>query len=280
MIDSSLPPKASSQRVLVAVDAASGSDLAVEAAVGLAAALDEVRLEGLVVEDADLVRLGGLPFASEVSALTGGSRSLAAAEIEYALRVEAARLERLFAQAAQRARLPWSFAIARGQLLGEAFARAADLTVVAPTARSRGATALGALAPARPRQVAAVLEESKVSWRTLAVAAQLAKTAKAELLLLMLPDDPERQALFGARARSWLSGQRLAASIATLASGVDALAGALRLRRADTLVHPAPRDAVSARALGALVAELPCLLVVVRGGEGEHPAEREVDHKP
>ena len=262
MVESS---KASLQRVLVAFDAASASDLAVEAAVELAAALSEARLEGLFVEDVNLVRLGGLPFASEVSTLTGTARSLAAAEIEHVLRVEAARLERLFAQAAQRAQLPWSFAIARGQLLGEAFARAADLTVVGAIARASASPALGAAGHKPARRVAALLQPGAPAWRMLTAAAQLARATEAELLVLIAPGDPASQARAGARARSWLAGERLPARIVMLASGARTMVDELRSRRADTLVYPAPRDTASAATLRAVVAELPCLLVVVRG---------------
>ena len=261
MVESSAASKAPSQRVLVAVDAASASDLAVEAAVGLAAALHEACLEGLFVEDANLVRLGALPFASEVSALTGASRSLAAAEIEYVLRVEAGRLERVFAQAAQRAQLPWSFAITRGQLLREASARAADFTVVAPTARASPALAMAS--PKPRRRVAALLDADAVAWRTLAAAAQLAKATAAELRVLIAPAGPANQEMLS-RARSVLADQRLPASIVTLASGANALTTELRSRGVDALVHPAPQDNASARTLAALLAELPCLLVIVR----------------
>src|SRR5512136_1850854 len=90
----------SAARVLVAMDAETLNALALKAGAGLAAALG-ARLEALFVENADLVSLGGLPFASEISALTGAWRDVAVEEIERALRLEAARIEHLVAEAAE-----------------------------------------------------------------------------------------------------------------------------------------------------------------------------------
>ena len=71
MVEASVAPGTQWRRVLVAANAATAVELAVDATMRLAATLEEPRLEALFVEDADLLRLGGLPFASEVSALTG-----------------------------------------------------------------------------------------------------------------------------------------------------------------------------------------------------------------
>src|SRR5512137_2232522 len=98
-------------RVLVALAASPQSRAAVETAIGLAAAVG-ARLDALYVEDANLMRLAALPFASETSPLTGIRRSLPLAEIERALRVEANRLERLLAHAAEQARIEWTFQVA------------------------------------------------------------------------------------------------------------------------------------------------------------------------
>ncbi len=66
------PPAES--RVLVALGAAAANRGAVETGVGLAAAMGAA-LDALFVEDANLLRLGALPFASEISALTGARRT-------------------------------------------------------------------------------------------------------------------------------------------------------------------------------------------------------------
>jgi len=257
-------PETPWRRVLVAVNAAAASELAVDAAVGIAAALEEARLEGLFVEDANLVRLGGLPFASEVSALTGVSRSLVVAELEHALRVEAARLERLFVQAAQRAQLPWSFAVTRGQLLAEAVARAADFTVVGAIGSSVAASRLASVVRRKAgRRVAALFDAGPAALRALATAARLAKAADSELVVLVAAD-VRQSATAGTQVRSWLTAEHVPGSIVMLAAEPRALAGELRLRHADVLVHPLPELIALAPALGTLVAELQCLLVIVR----------------
>ena len=65
------------------------------------------------------------------------SRLLALADVERAFRVEAARLQRILERRAQQARVECSFDVTRGQLLAEAIAREADLTVL--TGRERPA---------------------------------------------------------------------------------------------------------------------------------------------
>src|SRR5512147_1159699 len=89
------------ERVVVRLGLAPSDESALEAGLGLAAALGAA-LEGLFVEDTNLLRFGALPFASETSTLTGVRRSVGPTEIERALRVAASRYERRLAESASR----------------------------------------------------------------------------------------------------------------------------------------------------------------------------------
>ncbi|MGE5667772.1 MAG: hypothetical protein ACM338_06215, partial [Betaproteobacteria bacterium] len=93
-------------RVLIATGSSCDADFAIEAGIGLAVATGS-SLEGIFIEDANLVRLGRLPFVVETSTLTGAKRRFATDEIERALRVEAARIEGLIARSAANARVAW-----------------------------------------------------------------------------------------------------------------------------------------------------------------------------
>jgi hypothetical protein len=245
-------------RVLVALAASAHSRAAVETAIGLAAAVG-ARLDALFVEDANLVRLAALPFAAETSPLTGTRRTLPLAEIERALRVEAARLERLLAQAAGEARIDWTFQVARGQLLAEATAQAAELTVL-PTARPGEP---GTSERQRARQpVGAVFDTSPAARRGLAAATRLAHALGRDLLILV-PDgsagsQAEREAL------AWLAAEAIAGRAVGLPHAPGLLRATLRGHPTSMLAVPAPEAAALAMDLAVLAAEMACPLVIVR----------------
>jgi nucleotide-binding universal stress UspA family protein len=245
-------------RVLVALAASPQSRAAVETAIGLAAAVG-ARLDALYVEDANLMRLAALPFASETSPLTGIRRSLPLAEIERALRVEATRLERLLAQAAGEARIQWTFQVARGELLAAATAEAAELTVLA-SGRQAVANGYERLPMARP--VAVLFDASPAARKTLAVAAGLARGGERELLIVVPFGRSAGKAQVDARA--WLAREGVPGRTLSLAAGPGPLLAALRAQRTSMLAVPAPETATLAMDLAALAADMLCPLVIVR----------------
>jgi nucleotide-binding universal stress UspA family protein len=245
-------------RVLVALAASPHSRAAVETGIGLATAVG-ARVDALYVEDVQLTRLAALPFASETSPLTGVRRHLPLADIERALRVEAARLERILAQAAGRARIEWTFRVARGELLAAATAQAAELTVLAS---GRHAMANGREHVPAGRPIGALFGSSPAARRGLAAAAGLARTLDRELLILVpvggTPGNAE------AEARTWLAGQAMPGRTLMLPPGTGPLLAALRAHRMSMLAVPAPEAATLALDLAALAADLLCPLVIVR----------------
>jgi hypothetical protein len=257
-------------RVLVPLADSARDEAALDAAVGLAAAVG-ARLEGLFVEDANLARLCALPFAREVSPLTTAHRLLALADIERAFRVEAARLQRILERRAQQARVECSFDVTRGQLLAEAIAREADLTVLTgrerPAAgdRERARRAPGGM----PSSVAVIFDASAASVRGLAAATGLARTLERELLILVPrggvttePSATERAA--SEQAREWLAAERVAGAAVLLAPNRDALFAAVRIHGGSLLALPAATLAAFATDLAALAADAPCTLILVR----------------
>ncbi len=246
-------------KVLVALGAASPNRPAVETGVGLAAAVGAA-LDALFVEDASLVRLGALPFASDTSALTGARRMLGAGEMERALRVEAAQLERMLAQAAARRQVPWSFAVTRGELLAEAMSREADLIVFGAQTRStRPVSEPGSSGP-----VTAVFDASPEALRTLAATTHLARALARSLLILVPAEDREPPDGARERARAWLASEQVAGVVVALDIARPALVGAVRARRSGLLALPASALDVWPVELAALVADVACPVVIVR----------------
>ena len=267
----------SGTRVLVALDSATMSARALETAARLAALLG-AQLEGLFVEDADLVRLGGLPFAREIDAVTGVWRALAADEVERSLRLEGARLERLMAQAAERARVPWSFATARGRLLVEAVARDAELTLLGTVSRSASATRRSAImegARTLHGSLAVLFDATPGSLHALELAGQLAAASKNELRVLVRQSgQSELDAPALNRVRSWLTATRASGQALPLRAGEGALAEALRSTRSELLIWAAPDLAGSLQVLATMASGLSCPLLVVRRTSAAPPKRR------
>jgi nucleotide-binding universal stress UspA family protein len=197
------------RRILVALDASTHSLAALAAAVELAAAM-EAELEGLFVEDVNLLRLAALPFAREVRH-TASLEALDSARMERALKAQAAQAREALAAAAGRAQVHWSFRVVRGEVAQEVLQAAAqaDLLTLGKQGRSRspgarlGSTALrvalhapGALllvehgAPGG-QPVLVLYDGSEVAERALDAAARLARMSGSPLIVLLLARAPD-----------------------------------------------------------------------------------------
>ncbi len=100
------------RRILVALDVSTHSLAALEAAVELAGRV-EAEIEGLFVEDINLMRLAELPIALQLSLPTGLQRRIDAAVIEQEMRALAAEARNALETAAERTRVRWSFRVVR-----------------------------------------------------------------------------------------------------------------------------------------------------------------------
>lgn len=127
------------RRIVVAVDSPATAETVLEAAADLARRL-EAELEGLFVEDENLLRLAELNVGRAFSALTGRETALDAAAMELLFRGEAARIRSALEAHAGRAKLRHHFRIVRGMVertFGEA--SAGDLLVLSLAGRTVGA---------------------------------------------------------------------------------------------------------------------------------------------
>ncbi|MBP6469439.1 MAG: universal stress protein [Chloroflexi bacterium] len=101
------------QRILVALDASPHSLAALEAAIDLAERLD-AELQGLFIEDINLLRLAQLPFARELRYPLPGSQKVDTLHMEEQLRGQAAQAQRLLQQLAEERKIKHSFTVVRG----------------------------------------------------------------------------------------------------------------------------------------------------------------------
>jgi nucleotide-binding universal stress UspA family protein len=113
------------------MDASPHGQAALQAAAQLATQM-RAELQGLFVEDVNLLRLASLPFAQELSLVSAQRRRLERPEVERQLRVQARRLRQLFEAMLAQQRLHGRFRVARGRVQQQILqaAEQADLIIL------------------------------------------------------------------------------------------------------------------------------------------------------
>ena len=272
------------RRILVALDASPHSLAALEAAVALAADVD-AELVGLFVEDAELLRLAGLPFVREFGLYSATSRPVDALEMEHQLRARAHRAEQALAVMAGRAHVRWSFRVVRGAIAAELLAAAAEADLISlgrvgwsmAGRRRVGSTTRAVLTQASgPALVVhqgvrlqppfvAVYDGSALAGKALTIASRLAQGKDGELLVLVASDDPGEAEWLRARAAEWLQARGVPARFRPLTEkAVPGLLHLLRAERCGTLILPAESALLHDEALAELVEELDFAVLLIR----------------
>jgi nucleotide-binding universal stress UspA family protein len=272
------------RRILVALDASRQSLAALEAATRLASEL-EAELLGMFVEDVNLLRLAGLPFAREIGHSTARARRLADVDMLRALRAQAARAEQALAGAARGHNLRWSFRVARGQVAAELLhaAQESDLlalgvTYISVVPGARFGTTLRAVMAAAPRPLlllpagarlgppyVLVYDGSDAAQRALALAASIAAGSTPALLRVLLVAPPDRAERLRQDAGERLDGAGIAVTFGDVA-GTDpvSLARALRACAPGVVVLPAGQSLLADAGCERLLESLRCAALVVR----------------
>ncbi|HXG28370.1 MAG TPA: hypothetical protein VNJ47_05920 [Nevskiales bacterium] len=175
------------RRILMALDASSRGRLALDLVLELVKGA-QVELQGLFVEDINLLRLAALPFAREISRTSTAARPLEPQRLEQLLRYQAENVEKLLAECAGRAGLPWSFRVVRGRFPREleALAGGFDLCIVGCDS-SLAMQHLWPRLPAAGRPVVVSLTDTPAALRALRVAHRLARCQSRRLLVLSEP---------------------------------------------------------------------------------------------
>ncbi len=272
------------RRILVALDASAASIAALDAAATLAACMD-AELLGLFVEDVNLLRLAGLPFASEIDMVSGSARSLAPAQMEQRLRAQATRAQESLSQAAGRRQLRWTFRVARGQVVTELLGAEieADLialgTVSTPGSRRArvGSTAQAVIERAARTllilphgatvrtPVGVLFDESPASAQAFVLAARLTQAESGDLVVFLLADDAESEQRLRETAVSRLEPLQVKARYRWFVDADTAtLARAVRDERIGTLALAADSDALDAQTVHALLERVECAVLLVR----------------
>lgn len=270
------------ERIVVAFDMTPFGEIALEAAAGLAAALD-AELSGLFVEDVNLMRMAELPFTRELGLISAVTRPIDAPDVERSFRLQAQRSREQLERIAAALDLPWSFQVVRG--LGFAAVlecvRELDLAVFGeaahgPIAKSvwlpAPAGALGGAAQRRRRRfrrlslrsIAVLFDGSEQAWRALAVAYALAATAEARLALLVSAPTAEEFEGLHELAKTWLAERGAVARFIWLRSReVASVVEAVTAEGAAAVVWYDETARQDQRKFRALLSALGCPLVLI-----------------
>lgn len=264
------------RRILVALDASPDSRAAAEAAAELAALL-EAEVQGLFVEDAELLRLVESPLARQVNLLTAAPGGVEAEDVESQLRVHAKKARAALGRSADRAGIPWSFRVARGGVVSEILAAAAEADLVSLgrigwTMRHKHAlgTTVRALIARRGRvlllersvtvrpPIVVLHDGSDAGIDALELAVHMASKRRDPLRVLLVGEDEER-------ARAAVA-ERLGegAQVVWLGRpGPREAAAAVSRQRCGIAVVPVGGEALGEEHLQALLSEAPCPVLAV-----------------
>ncbi len=184
------------KRILVALDTSARGRAALEAAVRLAAKAS-AELDGLFVEDEDLLRLASLPFAHEVDLTSALPRQLQLAIMERELHAAAQQAQQAFANALGQLDLKWTFRIVRGTITQASLAAAGDVDLLVIGQQGRSSRGMAGDYPAHRRpgsdRVVAVFDGSPSAFHAIELAHSLAEPSAAQLTVLVLANNGDQR---------------------------------------------------------------------------------------
>lgn len=271
-------------RILVAVDASPHSQAALEAAVDLAARFN-AELEGLFVEDLNVLRAAEMPSAQELGKYSARRRRISVHEIERHFRARSRQMRRVFRALVEREGIRGAFRVARGMVQSEIqlAAERADVLIIGRVGwsgirpRRLGSTARAACFDEAPRvtvmvqkdarlepPILVVYDGSSMAGKTLAIGAALVDETSGPLRILLVAEDEEALPSIRAQANACIQGLPIMRQFQGLATGsVTHLAHVIRGTGSGTLVLPAELAPLRDDLVSELVerVEIPVLLV-------------------
>jgi len=272
------------RRILLALDAVAHSPRLLETASRLAARLD-AELHALFVEDANLLRLAGLPFAREVRLTSATTRRLQNPEMERALRAQATRAQQALAVAAGHMNVRWSFQVTRGEVAAEVAGESLQTDLVAfnlGVGRQARLTRLSATVETLVSDVSCpalmLLQDASLqppfvtfydgtppSRRALALTARLARTDSREVIVLIAASDEQAREQLRDEAVSRLT-QEGSVPRPLLLSTIEpvSLSRAVHAARAGTLILPLGGAVLGVETVRRLLEQVECATLLVR----------------
>ena len=171
------------RRIAITLDAFEVSPGALEQAVLLAERMG-AQLEGIFIEDIDLIQVAELPFLREVRSVSRSVSEVSLYRMEQELRVLARRAERLLGEQASRHNVAWSFRVWRGSIDTDLLSADLEADVFALTRLGVSLVRLPVLST-RSTAVSVLFTASEASLRALETAVKLASDPAAYLNIIL-----------------------------------------------------------------------------------------------
>jgi nucleotide-binding universal stress UspA family protein len=256
-------PQSVARRILVALDASPYGLAALEEAANLAAEL-RAELQGLFVEDVNLLRLACLPFVREITFSTAAPRQLDQLEMEQALRARADRIRQVLASRAHRASIEWSFEVTRGHVTRASLAAASEADVVFMGRESPTRAPAFLRSGPRRRPLVVLFDGSPSAYRVMDIAAQLARHQRNDLVVVIAASSLRQDQELRQDCGQWLNTQGLTAELDPSAVPDGAtLCGVAGRRHARLLLINRDSPLLDEATIESLVNDLDCPLAMV-----------------
>ena len=264
--------QAAIRHIVVTLDASESGRSALETAVRLAAILG-AELEGVFVEDINLIRLAGLPFLRELRPWSLGEETISTQRMQRELRTLARHAERRLEQAAREMGVPWSFQVWRGHAGAETLAQTFNADIlslgrVSALASSR----MWATTRSRTRQsretiasLNVLFSDSEQAVRALTTACNLAKDPGAGVTVLIPENQTEDAPGLKEKALSILDFHGQVARFVQLSgTGVQSLVQAAGASGVRILIAEAEHPLLAQAGLDQCLEALCCPVLLVR----------------
>jgi len=254
----------SSSKILVALDAASAGIDTLAAAADLAAQL-QAELQGLFVEDLNLLRLASLPFAQEISLTPPVVRPLNLAALEQTLRDVASRVRQSLSEHAERRQVPWSFAVTRGHLvrLPAEILEAADVLVLGCPVRHSPNKSPKGESPSVTGPLLVLYDGSLGSEHALTAGLDLARDQQYDIVFMLSGDVPAEALLERLVTGAYAQGRHLAVALLRINSSQELIA-AIRAQRGRLVLLGRDASLLDDTTLESLVNVAGCPVALVR----------------
>lgn len=257
--------------ILVALDDACSDHETMELAAHLAADL-HAELQGLYVEDVNVLRMAALPFTEEITTASGMARPIDAQSMERAMQNKAAHVRELMERTAASVQIRCSFSVERGHMPHCVLlaTRAADLVLFgsrshAPTVRPP----LGIRTRTAVHPIVAAVDAQAVSERTLATAAAIGSAQGRGLIVLICGCEREHVLPLAVQIRDELADLDVSLNIPLRpVNSVAALAQAARAHQAALMLASRACRLLDEAAVQTLLDNLDCSIVLVESNEG------------
>jgi hypothetical protein len=252
--------------VLVALDDACSDHETMELAAHLAADF-HAELQGLYIEDTDLLRMAALPFTQEITTASGLAREIDAQSMERAMQNKAEHARQIMERTAASAQIQWSFSIARGRRTPRALLATSQADLVLFGSRSHAPAVrppMGARMRSAARPLVVIVDTSSVNLRLLETAAVVGeRQGRGIIVLIWDPDRRVDEPSIG-RLRTYFSGSRLdIPSTVLLTDDFDGLVRAANARRAALVLMSRDCPFLDEVAMRSLIENLDCSMVLV-----------------